>query len=117
MSDRKIAFLWGLAVLEYHSLCLALRIHVLTPLRLDCAGFASDALAGQASGTAAVPATVMALKTPTANIKYDELVHERFPPGDTGKKAFTYLVLTGMSYVSSFLSSLLSLSPLVSDGP
>jgi len=62
-------------------------------------GFASDALAGTASGTDAVPATIAALKNPTAYITYDEHAHERLAPGDPSKKAFTYLVLTGGRFI------------------
>lgn len=58
-------------------------------------GFASDALAGTASGTHTVPATVQALKNISNEITYDEHTHERCAPGDPSKKAFTYLVLTG----------------------
>lgn len=70
-------------------------VPVLTDILLYSIGFASDALAGTASGTDTVPATIAALKNPTAYPTYDEHAHERLAPGDPSKKAFTYLVLTG----------------------
>eukprot|EP00249_Psilotum_nudum_P002313 c15296_g1_i1 orf=363-1160(-) len=60
-------------------------------------GFSSEALTP--SSESGVPATVAALKRPTANIDYDESIHERYPPGDPSKRAFTYLVLTGGRFV------------------
>ncbi|KAH7294730.1 hypothetical protein KP509_27G015400 [Ceratopteris richardii] len=45
------------------------------------------------------PATVVALKTPDSNIVYDEHVHERHPPGDPSKQAFTYFVMTGGRFI------------------
>ncbi|KAJ7541958.1 hypothetical protein O6H91_10G083000 [Diphasiastrum complanatum] len=59
--------------------------------------FSTEALSsGEEAG---VPATVAALKSPTANIVYDEYVHKRFPAGDPSKKAFTYFVLTGGRFI------------------
>lgn len=45
------------------------------------------------------PATVAALKTPNPNIVYDEYVHNRYPPGDVNKQAFTYFVMTGGRFI------------------
>ncbi|KAH6557795.1 hypothetical protein KP509_1Z093200 [Ceratopteris richardii] len=45
------------------------------------------------------PATVVALKTPDPNIVYDEHVHDRHPPGDPSKQAFTYFVMTGGRFI------------------
>lgn len=74
---------------------------------VDLSGFASDALAGTASGTETVPATVAALKNISSEITYDEHTHERCTPGDPSKKAFAYLVLTGMynPYIHGWPSS------------
>jgi len=43
--------------------------------------------------------TVHALKNPTPNIVYDSSNHERFAPGDSNKRAFTYFVLTGGRFI------------------
>lgn len=43
--------------------------------------------------------TVHAIKNPTPNIEYDSSNHDRFPPGDTSKRAFTYMVLTGGRFI------------------
>lgn len=43
-------------------------------------------------------ATTVALKNPDSEIQYDDLNHARFAPGDTDKRAFTYLVLTGTHF-------------------
>jgi ubiquinol-cytochrome c reductase iron-sulfur subunit len=43
--------------------------------------------------------TAHAITHPTANIQYDSSNHERFPPGDPSKRAFTYFVLTGGRFV------------------
>lgn len=43
--------------------------------------------------------TVHAIKNPTPNIVYDSSNHERFAPGDTNKRAFTYFVLTGGRFI------------------
>lgn len=45
------------------------------------------------------PPTVVALKTPNSTIVYDDAVHERFPPGDPSKQAFTYFVMTGGRFI------------------
>lgn len=77
-------------------------------------GFASDALAEGSAGTIALPPTVAALKNPTGKIVYDEVVHERHPPGDPSKKAFTYLVLTGGRFVYASALRLLALKLILS---
>ncbi|KAK9840956.1 hypothetical protein WJX81_002414 [Elliptochloris bilobata] len=46
-----------------------------------------------------LPPTVHALKNPTPDIYYDEHSHEKFPPGDPSKRAFTYFVLTGGRFI------------------
>jgi ubiquinol-cytochrome c reductase iron-sulfur subunit len=59
-------------------------------------GFATDALSPTHDQ---LPPTVAALKNPTNEIVYDEVVHERYPPGDPSKRAFTYFVLTGGRFI------------------
>ena len=63
------------------------------------AGFASEV----ATTTDAFPpgplATAQALKSPTAAIEYDDSNHDRFPPGDPSRRAFTYFVLTGGRFI------------------
>ena len=49
----------------------------------------------QTSGASAVGV----LKGPDSNIVYDESVHERYPPGDPSKQAFTYFVMTGGRFI------------------
>lgn len=44
-------------------------------------------------------ATSEALKSPTAAISYDDSNHDRFPPGDPSRRAFTYFVLTGSRFI------------------
>lgn len=47
-----------------------------------------------------LPPTVHALKYPSAEISYDEKMHNRFEPGgDSDKRAFTYMVLTGGRFI------------------
>lgn len=47
-----------------------------------------------------VPVNVdAALKNPSNIIDYDDSNHERFPPGDHNKRAFTYFVLTGGRFI------------------
>ncbi|XP_024362967.1 cytochrome b-c1 complex subunit Rieske-4, mitochondrial [Physcomitrium patens] len=77
-------------------------------------GFASDALAGTASGTHTVPATVQALKNISNEITYDEHTHERCAPGDPSKKAFTYLVLTGGRFIYASALRILALKLILS---
>lgn len=43
--------------------------------------------------------TVHAIKNPTPNIIYDDSNHDRFTPGDSNKRAFTYFVLTGGRFI------------------
>lgn len=54
-------------------------------------GYATD-IATTSANSGAITA---ALKTPTADIKYDESNHTIDKPGDPSKRAFTYFVLTG----------------------
>jgi len=77
-------------------------------------GFASDALAGTASGTETMPATAMALKNPTNIIEYDEHTHTRVAPGDPSKKAFAYLVLTGGRFIYASALRILALKVILS---
>jgi len=77
-------------------------------------GFASDALAGTASGTETMPATAMALKNPTNIIEYDEHTHTRVAPGDPSKKAFAYLVLTGGRFIYASALRILALKLILS---
>ncbi|KAG0584273.1 hypothetical protein M758_3G198000 [Ceratodon purpureus] len=77
-------------------------------------GFASDALAGTASGTAAVPATTQALKNISNEITYDFHTHDRITPGDPTKKAFTYLVLTGGRFIYASALRILALKVILS---
>ena len=49
----------------------------------------------QTSGASAVSV----VKGPDSNIVYDESVHERYPPGDPSKQAFTYFVMTGGRFI------------------
>jgi ubiquinol-cytochrome c reductase iron-sulfur subunit len=46
-----------------------------------------------------MPATTVALKTPTGEISYDASSHDRYAPGSPSKKAFTYFVLTGGRFI------------------
>eukprot|EP00897_Mesotaenium_endlicherianum_P006088 jgi/Mesen1/5507/ME000277S04714 len=81
---------------------------VLAPQNL---GFATDAL--QEKPTFSDDTTFM-IKNPTADIKYDEHNHARFPPGDPGKKAFTYFVLTGGRFIYASALRLLVLKFILS---
>lgn len=56
-----------------------------------------------------LPATVAAIKNPSAKIVYDEYNHERNLPGDPSKRAFAYFVLTGGRFVYASLIRLLIL--------
>ncbi|KAL3511507.1 hypothetical protein ACH5RR_030908 [Cinchona calisaya] len=56
-----------------------------------------------------LPATVAAIKNPSAKIVYDEYNHERYLPGDPSKRAFAYFVLTGGRFVYASLIRLLIL--------
>uniref|UniRef100_A0A7S0RXJ2 Cytochrome b-c1 complex subunit Rieske, mitochondrial n=1 Tax=Pyramimonas obovata TaxID=1411642 RepID=A0A7S0RXJ2_9CHLO len=63
-------------------------------------GFAAGNVRGYSTEVSHVmPPTVVALKTPTGSIMYDESVHQRYQPGDPSKKAFTYFVLTGGRFI------------------
>ncbi|CAA7405151.1 unnamed protein product [Spirodela intermedia] len=76
-------------------------------------GFATETLVPKQQRAeeleAVLPATAVALKTPTSKIIYDEYNHERFPPGDPSKRAFAYFVLTGGRFVYASLLRLLIL--------
>lgn len=74
-------------------------------------GFAADAIAPVAPE---VGATTLALKNPTYAIKYDESNHERYPPGDPSKRAFTYFVLTGGRFIYASALRLLVLKFILS---
>merc|ERR1712205_171535 len=54
-------------------------------------GYATD-IATTSANSGAITA---ALKTPTADIRYDDNNHSIDKPGDPSKRAFTYFVLTG----------------------
>ncbi|KAG8058875.1 hypothetical protein GUJ93_ZPchr0002g23052 [Zizania palustris] len=56
-----------------------------------------------------LPATVSAVKNPSAKIVYDESNHERYAPGDPSKRAFAYFVLSGGRFVYASLLRLLIL--------
>ena len=60
-------------------------------------------------GSAELPATVAAVKNPSAKIVYDEYNHERYPPGDPSKRAFAYFVLSGGRFIYASLLRLLIL--------
>ncbi|KAH9613872.1 hypothetical protein KSS87_017252 [Heliosperma pusillum] len=74
-------------------------------------GFATEHLIpkDENSWTSDVPATIAAIKNPSAKITYDEYNHERYPPGDPSKRAFAYFVLTGGRFVYASLVRLLVL--------
>lgn len=65
-------------------------------------------------GLGGLPPTSAAIKTPNPRIKYDESIHERYPPGDPSKKAFTYFVLTGGRFVYASLIRLLIIKFVIS---
>jgi ubiquinol-cytochrome c reductase iron-sulfur subunit len=46
-----------------------------------------------------IPPTIVALKSPTNKIEYDDSVNPRHPPGDPSKKAYTYFVLTMSRFI------------------
>jgi ubiquinol-cytochrome c reductase iron-sulfur subunit len=77
-----------------------------SPFKLDFSrSFASDVVTGNSQGSVTLgnidglTPTVHAIKNPTPNIEYDSSNHDRFPPGDTSKRAFTYMVLTGGRFI------------------
>ncbi|GMY26652.1 cytochrome b-c1 complex subunit Rieske-4, mitochondrial-like [Fagus crenata] len=74
-------------------------------------GFSTETLVpGQDVGMISeLPATVAAVKNPSSKIVYDEYNHERYPPGDPSKRAFTYFVLTGGRFVYASVIRLLVL--------
>ncbi|CAI5466439.1 unnamed protein product [Closterium sp. Yama58-4] len=74
-------------------------------------GFAADAALTTAPP---ISPTELALKTPSATITYDTTIHERLPPGDPSKRAFTYLVLTGGRFIYASALRLLVLKFILS---
>lgn len=46
-----------------------------------------------------LPPSTYALKNPSHLIQYDNSNHDRFAPGDSNKRAFTYFVLTGGRFI------------------
>ncbi|KAL3500948.1 hypothetical protein ACH5RR_035397 [Cinchona calisaya] len=74
-------------------------------------GLSSDSLASahEMGLVQDLPATVAAIKNPSAKIMYDEYNHERYLPGDPSKRAFAYFVLTGGRFVYASLIRLLIL--------
>lgn len=59
-------------------------------------------------------AITAALKTPTADIRYDESNHSIDKPGDPSKRAFTYFILTGGRVIYASALRLLVLKFLLS---
>lgn len=75
----------------------------------------TTALTGPGPGAVdGVPATLVALKNPSNRIIYDEIIHERYPPGDPSKRAFTYFVLTGGRFIYAATLRLLLLKFILS---
>jgi ubiquinol-cytochrome c reductase iron-sulfur subunit len=72
-------------------------------------GFATDAVT-----TSHLPPTQMILKNPTNQITYDEHQHERLPPGDPSKRAFTYFILSGGRFIYASALRLLVLKFILS---
>jgi len=63
-------------------------------------GFAASGVRGYSTEVSThIPATTVALKTPTGDIGYDSSSHDRYAPGSPSKKAFTYFVLTGGRFI------------------
>jgi ubiquinol-cytochrome c reductase iron-sulfur subunit len=56
----------------------------------------------------------MILKNPTNQITYDEHQHERLPPGDPSKRAFTYFILSGGRFIYASALRLLVLKFILS---
>eukprot|EP00475_Leptophrys_vorax_P038165 TRINITY_DN6679_c0_g1_i4.p1 TRINITY_DN6679_c0_g1~~TRINITY_DN6679_c0_g1_i4.p1 ORF type:complete len:277 (+),score=11.66 TRINITY_DN6679_c0_g1_i4:112-942(+) len=75
-------------------------------------GFAADAAA--VTTAPAFTPTQLAFKTPNSEIVYDDSNHERYPPGDPSKRAFTYLVLTGGRFIYASALRLLVLKFILS---
>ncbi|EEE57097.1 hypothetical protein OsJ_06940 [Oryza sativa Japonica Group] len=74
-------------------------------------GFSSETLVprNQDVSLTELPATVSAVKNPSAKIVYDEYNHERYQPGDPSKRAFAYFVLSGGRFIYASLLRLLVL--------
>lgn len=80
-------------------------------------GFASDALTTADHGPTEFDnntPTLLARKNVTNHITYDEHNHERLPPGDPSKRAFTYFVLTGGRFIYASALRLLLLKVILS---
>ena len=80
-------------------------------------GYASDALTSKPNqdlNFSGEPATIAAIKNPTAEIVYEQYNHVRYPPGDPTKRAFAYFVLTGGRFVYASLLRLLVLKLVLS---
>lgn len=75
-------------------------------------GFATDHL--EPARTEGHGGTLAAIKNPSNVIHYDDTNHERYPPGDPSKKAFTYLVLTGGRFIYASALRLLLLKLILS---
>ncbi|KAM0950306.1 putative quinol--cytochrome-c reductase [Dioscorea sansibarensis] len=90
---------------------IAPRFSMASSLLGSIRGFVSESLAPRHRelGLADLPATVAAMRNPSANIVYDEYNHERYPPGDPTKRAFAYFILTGGRFVYASLLRLLVL--------
>eukprot|EP00243_Klebsormidium_subtile_P003428 TRINITY_DN16826_c0_g1_i1.p1 TRINITY_DN16826_c0_g1~~TRINITY_DN16826_c0_g1_i1.p1 ORF type:complete len:277 (-),score=66.14 TRINITY_DN16826_c0_g1_i1:294-1124(-) len=71
-------------------------------------GFATDSV------TVSRPATQLAIKNPSPYITYDEHQHERLPPGDPSKRAFTYFILSGGRFIYASALRLLVLKFILS---
>jgi ubiquinol-cytochrome c reductase iron-sulfur subunit len=76
---------------------------------LTSAAFSSE-ITAQTSGASAVSV----VKGPDSNIVYDESVHERYPPGDPSKQAFTYFVMTGGRFIYASMIRLVILKFILS---
>ncbi|KAK3154208.1 hypothetical protein QOZ80_2BG0187680 [Eleusine coracana subsp. coracana] len=87
------------------------RFAINSPFFSAARGFSTETLVprNQDAGLAELPATVAALKNPSAKIVYDEYNHERYPPGDPSKRAFAYFVLSGGRFIYASLLRLLIL--------
>jgi len=87
--------------------CFAIK----TPFYAAARGFSAETLVprNEDVGLAELPATMAALKNPSAKIVYDEHNHQRYLPGDPSKRAFAYFVLSGGRFVYASLLRLLVL--------
>uniref|UniRef100_A0A0E0K0E9 Cytochrome b-c1 complex subunit Rieske, mitochondrial n=1 Tax=Oryza punctata TaxID=4537 RepID=A0A0E0K0E9_ORYPU len=87
------------------------RFAVDSPFLAASRGFSSETLVprNQDVSLTELPATVSAVKNPSAKIVYDEYNHERYQPGDPSKRAFAYFVLSGGRFIYASLLRLLVL--------